>query len=289
MKYLMMAMRPKQWIKNLFVLLPVVFGKKVFSQPENIHALYACFCFVGASSAVYLLNDILDLASDRKHPVKKTRPIASGQLSVVAAGSCSAVLAGASLAFAYWMSPALGGVVLVYLALNVAYSIFLKHRVIVDVFCIAAFFLLRLTAGSLAAGVVLSHWILFMTFLLALFLGFGKRRQELGQVAEASQQRKVLLQYEPYFIDQMMSVVTASIVIVYMLYTVDTQTVVHFGTKHLIYSIPFVYYGIFRYLYLIHKARIEGDPTTALFSDTRIQISLLGWIVTCVGVIYFGW
>ncbi len=290
MKDLLIALRPKQWIKNLFVCLPLVFGKKIFASPENIHTLYAVLCFAGASSAVYLVNDVIDLKNDRQHPVKKRRPIAGGRVSVPQALVAAGVIASLVLFFSYQLNIYLGHVITGYIFLNLIYSGFLKHKVIVDIFCLAAFFLLRLAAGSVVADVELSPWIVCMTFLLVLFLGFGKRRQELGQVAVGSaDQRKVLSQYNVYFIDQMISVVTSSIVIVYMLYTVDPSTVSRFGSKHLIATIPFVYYGIFRYLYLIHKEGVDGDPTQILLSDLRIQVSLIGWILACVGVIYFGW
>lgn len=290
MKDLFIALRPKQWIKNLFVCLPLVFGRKIFSSPENIHTFFALLCFIGASSAVYLVNDVLDLKYDRQHPLKKRRPVASGRVSVPMALGAACLIASISLFFSYKLNVYMGHVIVAYIAFNFMYSSFLKNKVIIDIFCLAVFFLLRLAAGSVVAHVELSHWIVCMTFLLALFLGFGKRRQELSQVvAGQADQRKVLLQYDPYFIDQMISVVTSSIVIVYMLYTVDASTISRFGTSHLIITIPFVYYGIFRYLYLIHKAGVDGDPTQVLLSDLRIQISLAGWILVCVGVIYFGW
>jgi 4-hydroxybenzoate polyprenyltransferase len=239
---------------------------------------------------VYLVNDVIDLKNDRQHPVKKRRPIAGGRVSVPQALVAAGVIASLVLFFSYQLNIYLGHVITGYIFLNLIYSGFLKHKVIVDIFCLAAFFLLRLAAGSVVADVELSQWIVCMTFLLVLFLGFGKRRQELGQVAVGSaDQRKVLSQYNVYFIDQMISVVTSSIVIVYMLYTVDPSTVSRFGSKHLIATIPFVYYGIFRYLYLIHKEGVDGDPTQILLSDLRIQVSLIGWILACVGVIYFGW
>ncbi len=288
MKDLLEALRPRQWVKNAFLFLPLVFGRKVFSYPENGMAVAAFVFFSLSSGAVYLVNDILDAESDRAHPKKRVRPIASGRLSVSTAWTAAVCLGAFSLTASFLLNTSLGWIVAAYLVLNLLYSQFLKHKVIVDVLCIGFFFLLRVVAGGVVAGVQLSHWILFMTVLLALFLGFNKRRQELQFQDTAASQRRVLLQYDDYFIDQMISVVTSSLVVVYMLYTVDAETVRHFGTTHLIYSIPFVYYGIFRYLYLIHKAQTDGDPTQALLTDLRMQVNIAFWIATCVAVIYFG-
>ena len=288
MKDLLLSMRPKQWIKNSFVLLPLLFGKKIFSYPENLHAFFAAICFILASSGAYLLNDVLDKEEDGKHPTKRLRPIAARKVPIFWALAACGILMISSLLISYILTPPLGAAVAAYLALSIAYSKFLKHRVLVDVFCIAGFFLLRLQAGSAASNVVLSPWILLMTFLLSLLLGFGKRRQEIRLSEKASSQRKVLEKYEPYFIDQMISVVTASICIVYAFYAIDRTTILRFGTDHLIYSIPFVYYGIFRYLYLIHKVGIDGDPTNMFLSDWQIRWSVISWIATCVLVIYFG-
>ncbi len=287
MKDLIEALRPRQWVKNFFVFLPLIFGKRLYSFPENLNTIAAFFLFSAASSAVYLANDVMDAASDREHPTKRLRPIASRRIPPRAAVIAAVLIGALSVAVSYGLRPRLGLIIGVYLSLNLLYSRFLKHRVIIDVGCIAVFFLLRVAAGSVTAGVQLSHWILFMTALLALFLGFNKRRQELQASSSSSSHRKVLLQYDDYFIDQMIGVITSSIVVVYMLYTVDGETVARVGSGHLIYSIPFVYYGIFRYLYLVHKARVEGDPTAVLLSDMRMQINLALWVLVCVGVVYF--
>ena len=171
--------------------------------------------------------------------------------------------------------------------LNIVYSKVLKEIVILDVFCIGFLFVLRVVAGGVVAEVELSHWIIVMSGLLALFLGFNKRRQELrSSDGESPSHRKVLGQYDVYFIDQMIAIVTSSIVVAYMLYTTDARTTAFFGNKHIMISIPFVYYGIFRYLYLIHKLNVGGDPTRILFRDKNTQLNLVLWLVVCVGAIY---
>lgn len=289
MKYLFFALRPKQWIKNLFIFLPLIFGKKLFDFPNNFKIIAAFFLFSLTSGVVYLINDIIDLEKDRLHPTKKLRPIASGKVSISQALITACILGILSIIFSFMLDIYFGWVVVAYLIFNLIYSKILKDAVIIDVFCIGAFFLLRIIAGGVVAGVEMSHWIIFLTVLLALFLGFNKRRQELRLLErKAATHRHVLLKYNTYFIDQMIAVITSSIVVVYMLYTVDARTVGEFGTKHLIYSIPFVYYGIFRYLYLIHKLGKSGDPMRILLSDGKMQFNLALWIIVCIAVIYFG-
>lgn len=287
-KYLFLSLRPAQWIKNLFIFLPLIFGGRLFDFSIALKTTVSFFIFSIAASTVYLINDIIDLKNDKLHPVKRLRPLASGKITVFQAKFTATVIGSISIAFSFVVSPYFGLIIIVYLLFNIFYTKFLKNAVIVDVLCIGFFFLLRIVAGSIAAEVKLSHWIIFCTALLALFLGFNKRRYELKLLKKrAHYHRSVLARYNLYFIDQMISVTTTSIAIVYILYTVDANTVKNFGTDHLIYSIPFVYYGIFRYLYLVHKRGKGGDPTHILLSDTKLQLNLLLWIIVCVAVIYF--
>lgn len=240
------------------------------------------------SSTVYLVNDILDLSIDRSHPTKRLRPLASKKVTVGQAWLAAVILGSLSIFLAFVFDINFGIVLIVYCVFNIIYSNALKNVVIIDVFCLALFFYLRIIAGSITANVGLSHWIIFMTILLALFLGFNKRRQELQVIdKESGYYRRVLSHYNPYFIDQMISVITSSIVVVYMLYTIDARTIKEFGTTHLMYTIPFVYYGIFRYLYLIHKLHKEGNPTDILFSDIKLAVNLVLWGAVSVAVIYF--
>ncbi len=287
-KYLFFALRPKQWVKNLFIFLPMVFGKKLFAYPVNLKLVAAFFLFSIMSGVVYLINDIVDAEKDKTHPTKRFRPIASGKLKVQEAWMAAIVLGAISIAFSFLFDARFGLVVVAYLILNLLYSKILKDLVIIDVFCIGAFYLFRIIAGGIVAEVQPTHWIIFLTALLALFLGFNKRRQELRLLRDKTMHhRYVLIKYNAYFIDQMIGVITSSIVVVYMLYAIDAQTITAFGTNHLIYSIPFVYYGIFRYLYTIHKLREDGDPTRALLSDKMLQLDVLLWMAVCVAVIYF--
>lgn len=260
----------------------------LFIYPANVNSAIAFIIFCAASSAVYLINDIMDIQRDRIHPIKRLRPIASGKVSMKQGIFMAFILSLLSIVCSLMLNIHFGYLVILYFAFNFIYSKRLKHVVVIDVFCIGFFFLLRLIAGSVVTGIVLSYWILIMTALLALFLGFNKRRQELiilGRKAE--DHREVLNRYSLYFIDQMITVITSSIVIAYMLYTVDMRTANEFGTRNLLYSIPFVYYGIFRYLYLIQEIRKDGDPTRILLSDRMMQVNIVSWIVVCITVIYF--
>lgn len=287
-KYLFFALRPKQWIKNFFIFLPLVFGQKLFVHPNNLKAVVAFLLFSITSSVVYLINDIVDVEKDKLHPTKRLRPIASGKLMVREAWIAAIILGTMGIACSFLLDIYFGMVVVAYIAFNFLYSKMLKDAVIIDVFCIGVFFLLRIIAGSIVAKVQMSHWIIFMTVLLALFLGFNKRRQELIMLGKsAAHHRLALNQYNTYFIDQMILVITSSLVVCYALYTVDSETVKKFESTHLIYSIPFVYYGIFRYLYLIHKLKKEGDPTRILLSDKKMQLNLVIWLLVCVAVVYF--
>jgi 4-hydroxybenzoate polyprenyltransferase len=281
------ALRPKHWAKNLLIFIPLVFGQKLFTTPDNFRTAIAFTFFCMAASAVYLLNDLLDIRHDQTHEWKKMRPIASGKLGVWPAAFAAALLGSGAILGGFALNTAFGSFLIAYIALNVLYSAFLKSIVIVDVFCIGGSFALRVFAGGVAADVVLSHWLLFMIILLSLFLGFSKRRQELAASQRAHEYRPVLAKYSSYFIDQVISVLTSSIVVVYMLYTVDGRTVEVFGSNHLIYTIPFVYYGIFRYFYLMHRRQEGEDPVLVLFSDSMTQINLALWLLVSVLVIYF--
>ena len=287
MNALFLSLRPKQWVKNFFIFFPLLFGQKLFCFPANLRTLEAFFLFSLAASAGYLINDITDLKKDKFHPRTRVRPIASGKLSIPKAKTAAWVLGAVSLALSFLFDASFGLIVALYFATNIIYSKTLKEKVILDVFCIAFLFILRVVAGGVVAGVDLSHWIVVMTGLLALFLGFNKRRQELRSTHEdALSHRKVLVEYNVYFIDQMIAIITSSIVVAYMLYTTDPRTTAFFGNKNIMFTIPFVYYGIFRYLYLIHKLNVGGDPTRILFRDKSTQLNLLLWLIVCVFAIY---
>lgn len=286
--YLITSLRPKQWVKNLFIFLPMIFGKKLFISDTILNVAGAFCLFSLSAGVVYLINDIFDIEKDRLHPTKRLRPIASGEISIKNTLIAVIILGFLSIALAFKLNKYFGFIVITYIVFNLIYSKILKELVIIDVFCIGVFFFLRVLSGGVVAEVRLSPWIIIMTILLALFLGFNKRRQELGQLGqEAIHYRGVLAKYNLYFIDQMIGIITCSMVIAYMLYTVDPGTVREFGSRNLMLSIPFVYYGIFRYLYLLLVKKKDGDPTLILLSDRMMQVDIVLWIIVCAAVIYF--
>ena len=285
---LIKTMRPAHWIKNLLVFAGLIFAEKIGDWHLSWLAFKAFLIFCLLSSAVYLINDVLDRECDRGHPLKKERPLASGKLSP---GSCiltAMILALAALLWALALDVPFFTVGLSYFLLNVIYTVKLKHLVIVDVMTVAVGFVLRVLAGTVVIGVETSHWIMICTCLLSLFLGFAKRRHELVFLQSgAPTHRDVLVQYSPYFLDQMISVVTPSTLICYVLYTLSEDTVAHVGSRNLLFSVPFVMYGIFRYLYLIHERKGGGDPTRVLLTDISLLCAVVCWLAVVALVLYF--
>jgi 4-hydroxybenzoate polyprenyltransferase len=283
---LVRTMRIKQWTKNVFVLSPLLFSKHLLEFDVVLHALAGFFLFSMIASAIYVLNDIVDASTDRLHPVKKLRPIASGNLTTGTAGVAVAVLVPLTLGLAVLVHSGFAIVLAVYFVLNVIYSYVLKKAVIVDVMTIAASFVLRIVAGAVIIDVPISEWLLICTSLLALFLGFSKRRHEITVLEEdAHVHRPVLMEYSTYFLDQMISLVTASTLICYILYTVADETVLKFG-KGLLFTVPFVLYGLFRYYYLVHQKKTGGDPTSEFLSDKPLLANVSFWAISVIVIIY---
>ena len=282
------SMRPAQWLKNILVFAPLIFAHQALERQALARSL-AVFClFCLASGAVYLVNDLLDRASDREHPVKRRRPIASGALSPAAAAAAAALIGAGSLGAATLLGRGAALVLGIYLIVNLLYSRVLKHVVILDVMTLSSGFVLRVVAGGLAVGVPLSTWLLLCTSLLALFLGFGKRRHELVLLeVNASTHRPILVEYSPYFLDQLIAVVTTSTLVTYTLYTMDPAVHLKLGTPYLPLTIPFVLYGIFRYLYLVHQKREGGDPSQVIFGDRPLLINVLLWAATAFTILYY--
>ncbi len=279
--------RPQQWTKNLIIFAPLIFSRSLFDIPMMMTTAAAFLVFCLLSGALYIFNDIRDLEEDKKHPLKSQRPLASGRISRNTAWTELIVLLGISLAGAFFLGQDVFLIAFFYLVLQIAYSYYLKHVVILDVFVIAAGFILRVVAGGLAIDVSISHWLLICTLLLALFLAMSKRRHELILLEDsASVHRPILQEYSPYLLDQMIAVVTASTVIAYCLYTISQETVTKFGTDELIYTVPFVIYGIFRYLYLVHQKSGGGTPEYLLLRDKPLLLDILLWIITAALIIY---
>jgi 4-hydroxybenzoate polyprenyltransferase len=287
MHLLIRTMRIKQWTKNIFVLSPLLFSLHLFESGILLRSIAGFFLFSFIASAVYILNDIVDAEVDRSHPVKRLRPIASGALPAGLAAWIAVLLAVVAIGISVVVDQAFAVVLLGYFALNVVYTYFLKRAVIVDVMTIAASFVLRIVAGAIIIDVPISAWLLICTSLLALFLGFSKRRHELTVLeADAHIHRPVLLEYSTYFLDQMISLVTASTLICYILYTVDEDTVEKFGSDALLYTTPFVLYGLFRYYYLVHQKKTGGDPTSEFLSDVPLITNVVLWAATVIVILY---
>lgn len=246
----------------------------------------AAAAFALAASAVYVINDLADRDRDRQHPQKRLRPLACGAVKVrgalLLAGACLVC----ALLLAYAASPAVLLIVIGYGLLNVAYSLGLKHVVLLDVFIIAAGFMLRILAGTLGVGIAPSHWLLLCGLLLTLFLGFAKRRAELDVMADrGGSHRKVLDDYDPALLDQLLGICATGAIVSYSLYTVSAETVAMHGTANLIYSVPFVIYGIFRYLFLLHRRGGGGDPAAALLQDVHLLGAFAGWSLTVIALL----
>jgi 4-hydroxybenzoate polyprenyltransferase len=279
---LIRSLRPEQWTKNSVVFAALVFSKTFtdIAMIKTTALLFVLFCIV--SSSVYLFNDVIDYEKDRLHPRKSRRPIASGAFARSSASVAAVLLVIAALVIAsQTLNRSTLLILAIYAALNVLYSILLKHVVILDVMTIAAGFVLRAVGGGIAIGVPISSWLVVCTILLALFLGFGKRRHELASLDQAAvEHRRSLEHYSTYFLDQMISVVTASVVVAYTFYTLSPEVEEKLGVQHLEISVPFVLYGIFRYLYLIHKREEGGSPSRVLLTDWPMLIDVALWLAT---------
>jgi 4-hydroxybenzoate polyprenyltransferase len=282
-------LRIRQWIKNFFVLFPLVFSVGFFNPELILKSVLAmaAFCFV--SSFAYIVNDILDRERDRRHPLKKKRPLASGMVSVRTALILAAVALGLGMLVvlpAGWPAVIAVGA---YVLLSVSYSLWLKHIVLVDVMAIALGFALRVLAGALAIGVVLSNWFILATLFLSIFMGLGKRRHDFMHVPDRTVSRPVLGEYDVKLLDYCIVVSIACIVITYALYTADAETVRRFHTGALVYTVPVVVYGVFRYLFLVFKKENGGDPSEIVLRDKSLVIAVALWFVSVIVIISLGY
>jgi 4-hydroxybenzoate polyprenyltransferase len=280
------SLRPRQWAKNLFVFAGLIFSQSLFT-PLVWPALAAFLIFCALSGAVYVFNDLADIEKDRLHPAKRNRPIARGALPVPLATALGVGLLAASLIAAFFLPLGFGLTAAAYAALLIAYSIWFKHVVIVDVLTVAVGFVLRAVAGAEAIAVEISGWLVICTILVALFLALGKRRHEYRTLrGEAAAHRPILAEYGESFLDQMVAVVTASTVTAYALYTMSPETVAKFNTKLLPVTLPFVLYGIFRYLYLLYHRELGGNPSDLLLNDRALLVNTGLWMLTLLVIIY---
>ena len=287
LKYLLKAMRPRQWTKNVFVLAALVFDRQLFKLDALENTIQAFFIFCLLSSSVYLFNDVMDIEADRNHPVKKNRPIASGKLPLGVAIAASAVFFLVSITWSYFLSTGFLVIAATYILLNLVYSKWLKHIPLVDVLVLASFYVLRVAEGVSVIEVErFSPWLYVVTTLFALYIGFGKRRAELMVLVKDNTQshRKVLSGYSIEFMDQLITVVSSTTIIAYSLYTFSAPNLPSNHTMML--TIPFVLYGIFRYLSLMQINKMGGEPEEVLLKDRPLQIAILLWAISVMVIFY---
>jgi 4-hydroxybenzoate polyprenyltransferase len=284
--WVLVAMRPRQWLKNSLVLAALIFARRWHDWHAVRQALAACAAFCLLSSFTYLLNDLRDAEEDRRHPEKRARPVAAGRLRPTTAASGALLLLAGGLVLAFAVNAATGAVGAVYAAITVAYQLGLKQQPILDVLAVASGYVLRAVAGATAIPVEISPWLLVCTVQLALFLALGKRRQELVRLGpQAANHRPALAHYSVYLLDQMIAVVTSSTVMSYALYTISERTVQMVGSTNMIYTLPFVIYGIFRYLFLMHQQGYGDAPDKLLLSDKPLLVDVLLYLVAVLTVL----
>jgi len=286
--HLLKATRPHEWFKNLFVLAALVFSGHLFDLDYASRAGFALVAFILLSAAIYLLNDICDRDRDREHPQKRHRPIASGNLPIPVAIVAAILFATIAIWLGFRLDARLGWTACIYVIQNLAYSFALKNVVILDVMIVAAGFLLRAVAGAFAIDVTISSWFILCTMLISLFLGFVKRRQEVVLLADhAGQHRSILVEYDPRLLDQLISVATAGTLVSYALYAMSPDVIQKSGTPHLYLTIPFVIYGLFRYLFLVYTRDGGGNPAVTILNDFPMLLNGALWAATFVGILYF--
>lgn len=287
LKYLQLV-RVHQWIKNIFVFVPLLFSLHLFDKEYLLKTFFAFLIFCLASSAIYVINDLVDIEADRNHPVKKTRPLPSGRVS----GQTAIILASLLLVILFWLLFYFNYefilLVFAFVVLNMLYSFWLKNVVILDVFSIAAGFALRVLAGAFVIQVPVSSWLLLTTMFISLFLGVMKRHSELTILAESTgvQSRKVLAKYSHNFADQMATVAAAGVIICYALYTVSSRTVSVFGTEGLIYTTPFVVFGIFRYMFLEYMNNKGENTTRIIATDIPMILTVILYVAATIVIVY---
>jgi 4-hydroxybenzoate polyprenyltransferase len=284
---LLTSLRPKQWTKNVIVFAGLFFAEDMFQMGKMVPAFRAFCYFCMASSGGYLINDILDRHKDVLHPRKKFRPIASGRIPVGVAIFMGAALLSISVLASFYINNSFGILLTFYVALTLTYSFFLKRVIILDVLAIASGFVLRAIGGTLAINEIISSWLIICTIFLSLFLALTKRRSEfIALGVQAATVRKTLSEYTAQLLDQMINTVTAACLISYALYTLDAGTVAKFGTRNLALTLPFVIYGLFRYLFLVHHHNAGESPETALLHDVPTMVNIALYVATVAAIIY---
>lgn len=281
------ALRVYQWPKNLLVFAALVFAEQFVHPEQVLRSVIAFAVLCAASSAVYLFNDLRDIEKDRAHPDKRHRPLARGAMGIPFAVALMAIVAAAALAAGFALGPRFGAAVAAYIALTVAYTLWLKHILILDVIAVALGFVIRAVAGALVLDVVFSNWLVVCTLFLALFLSLSKRRRELLLMEDGAGAHRVVLEgYSVPFLDMLIVVVAGSTLITYTIYTCSPEVVERLGTDKLYLTLPFVVYGLFRYLHLVHHNGGGGDPSRTLLEDWPLALTVLLWAISCVTILY---
>ncbi len=287
MKNWIRLFRPTQWTKNLIVFAGIIFAQHLLNLNDLVRVGETFFIFCLLVSGNYIINDIFDAFEDRQHPNKRKRPIAAGLISPYSASRVGSILIVIAIIWAYFADRGLFLIATIYLLLMIGYSFYLKHIVIIDVIVLSFGFVLRAIAGVIVIDVEISSWLLICTILLSLFLAISKRRYEFTLLEEtAAHHRPSLAHYSPVLLDQMISIVASASIVAYCLYTLSPETIEKFNTKDLSFTIPFVIYGIFRYLYITYKRKMADAPERALFRDLPLLIDVILWIVVCIVIIY---
>lgn len=280
------ALRVYQWSKNLLVFAALIFAHELTTQGQFLHSLIAFCAFCAASSMMYLLNDLIDIKHDRLHPEKSKRPLASGAISVPFACFLMGLLGTLALGMGYSLNGPFLAILVGYLLCSALYTFQMKNVVIIDVLMIAIGFVMRAIAGAAALSVSFSHWLVVCTFFLALLLAISKRRYEMNFLSDAASHREVLGHYTISYLDSVNMLVAGATLITYTIYTCATEVVNRIGTDELYLTLPFVVYGLFRYLYLVQNGLAGGDPSRTLIKDRPLSITVLLWGLTCITIIY---
>lgn len=286
LKNILQLIRIKQWIKNFFLFAPLIFSHHLFELNYVSVAIKAFIAFCFLSSVVYIINDIADLEQDKNHPIKKNRPLPAGKISKTTAKGIALIFFFGMIIMTFDLNTKFKFALFVYFVINILYSFKLKQIVLLDIFFIAFGFMIRIIAGGWVIDVYISSWLILTTLFLSLFLAVTKRRSELAVIENNSNTRKVLSDYSIVFADQMATISAAGTVIAYALYTVSERTREIFHTENLIFTTPFVVYGIFRYLFLVHKKNLGENPTQIITTDVPMIINILLWVITSIGIIY---
>jgi len=280
---LLRLMRPTQWTKNIFVFAGIFFAEEFYDPILLFRVTLAAVAFSLVSSCIYIINDIVDTDNDKHHPKKKNRPLPSGKVTTNCAIMLSAGCGLLGMLIALYVGGMVAGIILFYALLNIAYSFRFKHIVLLDVFCIATGFMLRILVGTVGVGIPPSQWLLLCGLMITLFLGFAKRRAEIITLtANKKEHRKVLEHYGPVLLDEIIAICAACVIISYSLYTMSPDTIAVHQTANLIYTVPFVIYALFRYIFLLHHCNGGGNPSRDLLKDRHIIASIFGWLVVTV-------